>query len=56
MVLKDVRNVNKQDDGAARRIFHTVALDATATAESSIHKIRNSFHGLFVYTFFLGML
>ena len=56
MVLKDVENVDKQDDGAARRIFHTVALDATTTAESSVHKICNSFHGLFVYTFFLGTL
>ena len=56
MVLKDVENVDKQDDGAARRIFHTVALDATTTAESSVHKICNSFHGLFVYTFFLSTL
>ena len=56
LVLKDVGNVDKQDDGATRRIFHTVALDATATAESGVHGIHNSFHGLFVYTFFLGTL
>ena len=56
LVLKDVENVDKQDDGAARCIFHTVALDATTTAESGVHKICNSFHGLFVYTFFLSML
>ena len=29
LVLSDVHNVDKQDDGAARRLFHTAALKAT---------------------------
>lgn len=56
LVLKDVENVDKQDDGAARRLFHTVALDATTTVDDGVNKIRSGFHGLFVYIFIFGRL
>jgi phage-related protein len=31
LVLKDIKNVNKQDDGAARRVFYVMAFEATTT-------------------------
>jgi hypothetical protein len=54
LVLKDVENVDKQDDGAARRVFHTVALEATTVVEHDIRIIREGFLGLFVYLFMFG--
>jgi hypothetical protein len=36
LVLKDVENVDKQDDGAACRAFHTVALEATTLVENGV--------------------
>ena len=56
LVLKDVENVNKQDDGAARWLFHTVVLDATTTVDDGVNKIHSGFHGLFVYIFIFGKL
>lgn len=54
LALKDVDNVDKQDDGAARRVFHTVALDATTVVENNTIKIRKDFDGFFVYLFVFG--
>jgi hypothetical protein len=54
LVLKDVENVDKQDDGAARRCFHTVALDATTIVENGVRKIRDGFLGIFVFLFVFG--
>ena len=31
LVLKDIENINKQDDGTARRVFHVMAFEATTT-------------------------
>src|SRR5882762_1784199 len=52
--LKDVENVDKQDDGAARRVYHLVALTATTILENGVRRIRDGFIGLFVYLFVLG--
>lgn len=54
LVLKDVENVDKQDDGAARRVFHTVANEACTVIENGSRKIREGFLGLFVYLFVFG--
>lgn len=54
LVCKDVENVDKQDDGAARRIFHTVALDACTVMKDGVQQISEGFLGLFVYLFVLG--
>lgn len=56
LVLKDVENVDKQDDGAARRVFHLMACKATTVVEDGIRKIRPGMLGLFVYLFILGEL
>ena len=29
LVLKDIENIDKQDDGAARRVFHVMAFETT---------------------------
>lgn len=50
----DVINVDKQDDGAARRFFHCKALRAcTETVDGACH-VKEGFLGLFVYLFVLG--
>jgi hypothetical protein len=50
-----VENVNKQDDGAARRIFHTNALKAMLSWEDPDKpSIRPGFEGVFAYLFILG--
>lgn len=54
LVLKDVENVDKQDDGAARRAFHTVACEATTIVENGVRKIRDGFLGLFAFLFIFG--
>jgi hypothetical protein len=56
LVLRDVENVDKQDDGAARRMFHCVALKAMTSDESGELKIRDGFEGLFVYLFIFGKM
>lgn len=56
--LRDVDNVDKQDDGAARRIFHTKVLEAiteTPSGSSGLN-IRPDFEGSFVYLFVLGKI
>ena len=55
LVLRDVENVDKQDDGAARRLFHHTALVATTFEDAGIRKVSGGFEGLFVYLFVLGM-
>lgn len=57
LVLRDVENVDKQDDGAARRIFHTQALTAATSQENGVYTIvRPNFEGLFCYLFIVGTL
>ncbi|KAF9020418.1 hypothetical protein BDZ89DRAFT_1203567 [Hymenopellis radicata] len=56
LVLRDVQNVDKQDDGAARRIFHGVALGATTVGEEDATSIKPGWEGLFTYLFMLGLL
>ncbi|KAF7972503.1 hypothetical protein HWV62_17876 [Athelia sp. TMB] len=56
LVLKDVENVDKQDDGAARRVFHTTALDACTLIKDGVREVHENFRGLFVYLFVLGTL
>ena len=53
----DVRDVDKQDDGAARRLFHHQALSATLESDDSVPslRLRDSLRGLFVYLFVFGM-
>jgi hypothetical protein len=53
-VLKDVENVDKQDDGAAWHAFHTVANKACTIIENGSCKIREGFLGLFIYLFVFG--
>lgn len=55
LMRRDVENVDKQDDGAARRLFHHVALAATTTKdEGGKTHVRDEFNGLFVYLFIFG--
>ncbi|KAJ7816595.1 hypothetical protein B0H14DRAFT_3743669 [Mycena olivaceomarginata] len=56
LLSSDVRNVDKQDDGPARRLFHVKALQACTIGEGDEAKIRAGFGGLFVYLFVLGVL
>ncbi|KAH7911457.1 hypothetical protein BJ138DRAFT_1126007 [Hygrophoropsis aurantiaca] len=61
MVQRDVEDVDKQDDGAARRVFHYTALLATTVSDAEDtdkenRTIRNGFEGLFVYLFIFGTL
>ena len=52
----DVEKVDKQDDGAARRLFHSVALEAmTYTGEDGVQYIKDEFIGMFVYLYILGV-
>ncbi|KAG1846967.1 hypothetical protein C8R48DRAFT_765007 [Suillus tomentosus] len=56
LVLGDVQNVDKQDDGAAFRLFNYMALSATTVPVDEGHKIHEGFDGLFVYLFIFGSL
>ncbi|KAF9245412.1 hypothetical protein BU15DRAFT_41271 [Melanogaster broomeanus] len=49
LMLRDVENVDKQDDGAARRLYAYTALDATCEKSEGEPTIRNGFEGLFWY-------
>jgi len=55
LMFRDVQDVDKQDDGAARRLFHFTALWSTTEYEGSGRKIKDGFHGLFVYLFVFGL-
>ena len=60
----DVEDVDKQDDGAARRLFHASALsaatfvpsssDGATVATTTQREIRKGFEGVFVYLFIFG--
>ncbi|KAJ3851678.1 hypothetical protein EV368DRAFT_83283 [Lentinula lateritia] len=57
----DVDNVDKQDDGAARSIFHTNVLDSLVEKKqshepSSEPTVQAGFEGTFAYLFVLGSL
>ena len=54
LVLKDIENVDKQDDGAARRVFHSVAFEATTVIVNGVREIREGMLGLFAYLFAFG--
>ncbi|KAJ3002245.1 hypothetical protein NUW54_g5951 [Trametes sanguinea] len=57
LMRRDVENVDKQDDGAARRLFHYVALQSMTSKDSDgSQHIREEFLGLFVYLFIFGEL
>ncbi|KAF8074050.1 hypothetical protein FPV67DRAFT_784077 [Lyophyllum atratum] len=57
LVHRDVENVDKQDDGAARRVFHANALRAITDETLPMKReIKEGFNGLFVYLFVLGNL
>lgn len=55
LLRRDVENVDKQDDGAARRLFHPTALQAMTTKDGSgkVH-VQDECRGLFVYLFVFG--
>jgi hypothetical protein len=54
LVRRDVEDVDKQDDGAARRLFHIKALTAATVEDGGVRKVRDGFIGLFVYLFIFG--
>ena len=54
LVLKDIENVDKQDDGAARRVFHVMAFETTTIVQDGVRKIHPGLLGLSVYLFVLG--
>jgi hypothetical protein len=54
LVQRDVEDVDKQDDGAARRLFHIKALTAATVEDGGARKVRAGFIGLFVYLFIFG--
>ncbi|KAJ7254267.1 hypothetical protein C8J57DRAFT_1437247 [Mycena rebaudengoi] len=49
LLSSDIRNVDKQDDGPARRLFHFKALRACTTGDGEETKIRDGFGGLFPF-------
>ena len=54
LVKRDVENVDKQDDGAARRLYtHQALYAATEGAQGGRH-IRPGFEGIFVWLFVFG--
>jgi hypothetical protein len=55
LLHRDVEDVDKQDDGAARRLFHINALMAMTFKENGTVKVRDDFLGLFIYLFIFGM-
>lgn len=54
LLRSDVVNVDKQDDGAARRFYHRKALRACTEDVDGVICIKNDFKGIFVYQFVLG--
>ena len=54
LMQSDVVNVDKQDDGAARRFYHPIALKAATQLEDGVRKIIPKFKGLFGYDYILG--
>ncbi|KAF5372671.1 hypothetical protein D9615_009847 [Tricholomella constricta] len=58
MMLRDVKDTDKQDDGAARRLFHHSALTACTlkSADGKDDNIKDGCQGIFVYLFIFGSL
>jgi len=54
MYRADVVNVDKQDDGAARRFYHPKALRACTEVVDGACRVKDNFKGIFVYQFILG--
>jgi hypothetical protein len=54
MYRADVINVDKQDDGAARRFYHPKGLRACTEIVNGVCCIRDGYLGIFVYLFILG--
>jgi hypothetical protein len=54
LLKSDVVNVDKQDDGPARRLWHHMALQACTIEDERGMKIQPGFEGLFVYLFVFG--
>lgn len=53
--LRDVQDVDKQDDGAARRLFHHMALLAMTFENDDGHlEVRAEFRGLYPYIWVFG--
>jgi hypothetical protein len=55
MYRADVINVDKQDDGAARRFYHCKALRACTEIVNGVCRVKDGYLGIFVYLFILGM-
>ncbi len=55
LVLQDVQDVDKQDDGAARCLFHHSALLVTTEERDGGLSIKEEHTGLFAYLYFFGM-
>ncbi|TFY78129.1 hypothetical protein EWM64_g5878 [Hericium alpestre] len=56
LIQADVKDVDKQDDGAAHCLFHYQALSAMTFEEGGQQHIHEDMSGLFVYLFVLGEL
>jgi hypothetical protein len=54
LVVRDVHDVDKQDDGAARRLFHHSALVATTEDKNGVVSVKKEFTGLFAYLYVFG--
>ena len=54
MYRADVVNVDKQDDGAAQRFYHSKALRACTEVVDGVCRVKDNFKGIFVYQFILG--
>lgn len=54
LVHCDVQNVDKQDDGAAHRLYMHTALNATCYNTDGVVTIRDGFKGLFTWLYVLG--
>jgi hypothetical protein len=54
MYRADVVNVDKQDDGAARRFYHLKSLRACTEVVDGVCRVKDNFKGIFVYQFILG--
>lgn len=54
LVNRDVVNPDKQDDGAARRFTHYLALTSLTQKENNDYSIKAGYEGLFVYLFIFG--
>lgn len=54
LVAGDIKNVDKQDDGAARRLFHCKAFESTTYEDVEGRRVREEFALLSAYTFTLG--